>query len=195
MVIPDWLNPDVARAGAYSISHTPYGMIIWGSVPLQEMSVLLNNYHDEFPDCLVDFGLPSYYKCTMVVVRDHECHDKWHAEVDKILDSEYENDQEARWLHGLDTGLSSLCIFHHMKQGILQEGQEVHIPHDHDDFGRCYRLLEIKPAWRKRMSEMGENYPEWKPFFDHWNELEADYVAGRFKQVDERIKQITGENA
>lgn len=78
---------------------------------------------------------------------------------------------EVEWWHGTDTGLSSKCIWLHMRGGTERKDH----PLDPDDFGRCYRLLKLFPAWRKRIREMGEVSPQWRRLAKHWRELERLY--------------------
>jgi len=76
------------------------------------------------------------------------------------------------WLSGRDTGTSSCTIY-----SVMQNTGMGHydVPHDPDDFGRCYRLLQLFPEWRKRLPEMLPRFPEWKGMIDRWDELTALY--------------------
>ncbi len=183
----NWIDPDAAKALAYSVLHTPHGMIVWGSVPVEDISFIFGNFVNNFPDSVIDFGLPSFYKCTMVVCRDRTSLRRWRAEVDLVLDAKYGHNPEERWLYGIDTGLSSICIFNYMKG---YANADIHVPHDSDDFGRCYRLLDIIPDWRTRMPEMGRHYSQWKPFTDCWSELESYYRNKHFKPLNDRIAKL-----
>ena len=49
------------------------------------------------------------------------------------------------------------------------------IPHDPDDFGRCYRLLQLFPAWKFRLGEVAVRYSEWEPLVREWADLELLY--------------------
>ena len=48
-------------------------------------------------------------------------------------------------------------------------------PVDPSDFGRCFRLLELIPRWRKRMPEMAAIGGGWEALVPVWGELEALY--------------------
>ena len=76
------------------------------------------------------------------------------------------------WLRGRDTGTSSLTILE-VLAGYPTDRHDV--PHDSDDFGRCFRLLQLFPQFRPRMPEVAARFPEWKPLVDRWAELEALY--------------------
>lgn len=78
------------------------------------------------------------------------------------------------WLASDDTGISSKTIYRHMLgYPVLQPGY----PHDPSDFGRCYRLLALMPAWRARMGEMAAFGKEWARLAAAWDGLTALYEA------------------
>lgn len=63
------------------------------------------------------------------------------------------------------------------------------IPHDHDDFSRCYKLLNIFPEWKNRMSEVAIVFPKWKPLIQNWQyitelyELEKERKDGKLTRT------------
>jgi len=78
------------------------------------------------------------------------------------------------WAHGRDSGTSSLTIYsaitgHPSPHGCFD------VPHDPDDFGRCYRLLKLFPAWREKLAETINICKEWEPFVAAWDELTELY--------------------
>lgn len=78
------------------------------------------------------------------------------------------------WLANGDTGISSKVIWGVM-MGRPSGNRWDSEPADPADFGRCYRLLKIMPAWRGRLSEVAARYPEWTGLVDAWDELTALY--------------------
>ncbi|MGB8480705.1 MAG: hypothetical protein WCE63_18005 [Acidobacteriaceae bacterium] len=50
------------------------------------------------------------------------------------------------------------------------------VPYDPADFGRCYRLLQLFPAWKPRLDEVAARYPAWRPLVREWSALESLYV-------------------
>lgn len=78
------------------------------------------------------------------------------------------------WFNGRDTGTSSLTIY-----SVFMHRASPHnrydAPRDPNDFGRCYRLLHLMPAWRPRLAEVAARYPIWGPMVDRWDELVALY--------------------
>jgi hypothetical protein len=83
---------------------------------------------------------------------------------------------EGRWLAGGDTGSSSITIWSVMTGWAMPNGRAPSVPWDPDDFGRCHRLLERFPAWRQRMPEVAEMYPEWAGLVAAWGELTSLYL-------------------
>lgn len=78
------------------------------------------------------------------------------------------------WAVGRDTGTSSLTIYHVMTGKPSHQGR-YDIPYDPDDFGRCYRLLQLFPQWRERLPEVAKKFPEWRGLVGAWDELTALY--------------------
>ena len=83
-----------------------------------------------------------------------------------------------QWIVGRDTGISSKTIWSVMMGAVPENPHPFHfdVPHDPDDFGRCYRLLQAVPEWRGRLPEVAARFPEWGPLVDAWGELEEMYV-------------------
>ena len=85
------------------------------------------------------------------------------------------SDGDARaWVGNGDTGTSSLTIWS-VLTGYPSPHGRYDVPHDPDDFGRCYRLLQVMPLWRSRLVEVVEKCHDWTPFVDAWDELTALY--------------------
>ncbi len=79
------------------------------------------------------------------------------------------------WVVGGDTGTSSQTIWSVMV-GVKHDRPWT--PLDSDDFGRCYRLLELVPEWRKRLPEVAALHPDWKPLVREWDRLTSLYEKG-----------------
>ncbi len=78
------------------------------------------------------------------------------------------------WAVSRDTGTSSKTIYSAITGRKIDR---IGIPYDPDDFGRCYRLLKLFPAWRKELDKVAVLCPRWKPFVEAWDELTALYEA------------------
>lgn len=79
------------------------------------------------------------------------------------------------WLQSGWVGTSSETIYRTLMGESIRRAD---IPYDPDDFSRCYRLLQCVPAFRPRLGEVGQKYPEWVPFVEAWDELTALYEEG-----------------
>ena len=78
------------------------------------------------------------------------------------------------WYESRDTGTSSMTIFHVMT-GRPTKGDEYSVPLDPDDFGRCYRLLNLFSDWKPRLPEVAVRFPEWRPMVERWDEMTSLY--------------------
>ena len=85
------------------------------------------------------------------------------------------------WLLGDDTGCSSETICRFM---MGKPDYSPSIPHDADDFGRCYRLLILFPQWLERLPELAQKYSCWRPMVREWDKLTAMYEKGMNNQWD-----------
>lgn len=160
---------------------------------------------------IVVFGIASALGATFAACHKDEI-PAWEAEVDagvalkaSRLADDPESVAELTWLFGRDTGQSSKTIFCVLsKQEIYRElthvrlGGRGHLPNDSSDFGRCHRLLELFPAWRDRLPEVAECFPEWKPLVESWERLTALYLeelpAGTCPKLYREIKRLTGKS-
>lgn len=101
-----------------------------------------------------------------------------------------------QWLENGDTGVSSKTIWSVM-MGSGQDRLGSDVPHDPDDFGRCYRLLKVMPAWRARLGEVAAKHPAWRGLVDSWDELTALYEEELPKKsapkLYARMRQLIGE--
>jgi hypothetical protein len=101
------------------------------------------------------------------------------------------------WALSRDTGVSSFTIY----AAITGRHSPYHfdVPHDPDDFGRCYRLLKIFPSWRAQLSKTVELHEAWKPFIEQWDELtslfegEFAHGSGPDYKLFNRIRELRGQ--
>ena len=99
----------------------------------------------------------------------------WRKEINSDLDK---LDPQSKWWRGLDVGTSSASIFAvfcddgwKYAAGEIGKGST---PSDADDFGRCKRLLDTFPEWRKNLHKVPEAYPDtkWGKIIERWDALE-----------------------
>lgn len=98
------------------------------------------------------------------------------------------------WLHGPDTGLSSITIYCVMTRNMVPLGDHgPRTPMDSDDLGRCVRLLDRFPEWRARIQEM-DVVPGWSGLSASWAHLEQlyrkDLAAGNFSRTNVAIQGL-----
>ena len=83
----------------------------------------------------------------------------------------------ANWPESRDVGVSSATIYYAFT-GVNSYNDRKHgVPHDPDDFGRCYRLLKLRPDWLGALPTVAIKFPEWKPFVREWPKLTEMYEA------------------
>ena len=80
-----------------------------------------------------------------------------------------------------DTGLSSetiACALGHLTwEELINRPNSFRdqgwVPLDADDFGRCYRLLELIPEWKSMLPQVAEEHPNtaWPKLVENWDEL------------------------
>ncbi len=112
-----------------------------------------------------------------------------------IKPRQVEQGQAFAWLTSGDTGISSKTIWSVLMPHKINEWYwHPDVPQDPSDFGRCYRLLKVMPAWRERLPEVAAVYPEWKPFVDAWDELtelyEKEFPTGVAGKLYERMQKL-----
>ncbi|MCK4544612.1 hypothetical protein KAU43_03670 [candidate division WOR-3 bacterium] len=104
------------------------------------------------------------------------------------------------WMSGNDTGVSSKTLWMAMKCLKIDDHSIVDIPFDADDFGRCYRLMQIATTEQKQraLKNIDIICPAWKPFVRDWNKLVGYYVeglaSGDYKKFNEKISELNEES-
>lgn len=95
-----------------------------------------------------------------------------------------------QWILSNDTGTSSKTIW-----AVMMHAQcaDPGYPHDADDFGRCYRLLQHFQGWRARLPEVATRYPMWTPLVAAWDELTAFYEQKNYRALYDRIDAMRDE--
>lgn len=193
--------------GSYTVEHYQYGMVIRGPLPIDDFGALTEAAKKRGFDIL-DAGIGAHLGGTaetnsVMVLASKESSAAWRAEIEQGLRDKYPDEPELQWVYGCDTGTSSLTIFLTLKSTkrfLPWEHMPPHqdflpgVPHDPDDFGRCYRLLELFPEWRERLAEVAAKYPMWQPFVVAWPGMEAlwreESPSGECPKLYEVLKAI-----
>ena len=162
---------------SYTVETHPHGVLIRGSVPLDELAALFNVWRSQ-GWMLLHTGIARVTGASFAITDKKEHLDAWLAELREEAAKEAGGDRELEWQLGTDTGISSLTMFavlteKHAAVAIARRGPRPAPPQDPDDFGRCYRLLQAFPEWWGRLGEVVERYPEWKRLVDQWGHLTA----------------------
>lgn len=77
------------------------------------------------------------------------------------------------WLCSSDTGVSSKTMVSAIT-GVPME--DVDVPHDPSDFGRCHRLLTAVPELREHLALVSKKYPKWNEIIGNWDRLTSLYL-------------------
>lgn len=106
---------------------------------------------------------------------------------------------ELEWVIGDDTGVSSKAIWAVM-MGAVDASARWHNyapPADPSDFGRCYRLLALFPAWRTMLGRVATRFPLWGPMVAAWEEMERlyrrDLDSGQSVELYDLMKRLEAE--
>lgn len=107
------------------------------------------------------------------------------------------------WYCSSDKGASSMYMWRHMIRGELGKFDATKYSHyidirvlvkfriteypyhpvDIHDFGRCYRLLELIPEWKSKITIMKDVSPKWLHLVTYWDALTNMYRAGQYQDV------------
>jgi hypothetical protein len=104
-------------------------------------------------------------------------------------------DELARW-YATDSGVSSCTILAELvpemrRLALHRLGEHgADVPHDPDDFGRCYRLLKILGEDSGALILVSLAHPKWSGLVDAWDELTRLYENEEFQRLYERMKEL-----
>ena len=179
-------------------AHNNRGILVFGSITVEDLNALVILWGERGYDTFAS-GISSALGATFALCNKSEVK-AWEDEITSSLKSQSSEDNEFAWLNGTDTGTSSKTIFRILSK---EHGSKVpnstffnpDIPHDPADFGRCYRLLKLFPAWRNRLVEVSSVYPAWTPLVTAWDKLEALYEdespSGSCPRLYSKMLEIT----
>ena len=95
------------------------------------------------------------------------------------------------WARGRDVGISAGTIYAAGTHSATPCGV-YGVPHDPDDFARCYRLLKLFPELCKGLLRTVDLCKQWGPFVASWNELTVLYEREAWDALYARIKELEG---
>jgi hypothetical protein len=181
---------------SYTIEHHPHGVLVIGPVPLGDFAALTKLVP---ADGVLHSGVASYYGATLAMGGVAEM-EQWAVEIEESVKN-FEP-PEYRFVSGTQHGVSSLTIVLALskdepslaKARRDRYGRELEpdVPHDSADFGRCRKLLELRPDWAARMPEVAVKFPEtkWGRLTPCWDELTALYDAKDYAKLDASIRRL-----
>ncbi len=155
--------------GSYQVQDHPHGVAVIGSVPVNDL-VALTEMWSKRGLKMMSLSLASVLGATLVVVKDDAAERAWRESIGAT-------EKNPDWLRSGDTGTSSKTIYSVLSGISCLDQYGPSVPHDGDDFGRCYRLLKRFPDWRNRMGEVAAKYPEWAPLVREWDKITVMYEA------------------
>ncbi|MBP9794118.1 MAG: hypothetical protein KBC56_08980 [Flavobacterium sp.] len=82
------------------------------------------------------------------------------------------------WLANGERGISANTIFQTISGVQALKGNPSH-PHDPDDFGRCYKLLQAIPEWRSQMNKLRRLSIAWDNLVENWDKLTEMYEQNK----------------
>lgn len=164
----------------YTMEVNQNGFVIRGPLPLDDMSAIVRlAKKNGFTQ--IDAGVAQALRASFVITNVAGSK----AMRSAVTEANAGLSKEDRWLHGSERGMSSETIFGIMTGKPVGEGS---IPLDPDDFGRCYRLLELFPEWRPRLHEVAAKYPEWSGLVACWPDLTALFEAKKYRELYDVMK-------
>lgn len=103
-----------------------------------------------------------------------------------------------RWILGYNVGTSSKTIWAVMMGAVAgrEPWHQFDVPHDPDDFSRCYMLLVFLSEWRDRLPEVATIFPKWVGFVREWNKLTQMYVElneGNWSEMHDFMRLLEDE--
>ncbi len=107
------------------------------------------------------------------------CKKTW--EEPKVDKNKSVHDRAMWWFEVSERGLSSMTMWNCF---MGNKGFSIHHPSDPSDFGRCWKLLETVPEWKKELYKLKSLSPIWSNLVDNWDKLNEYYEKMREKKGD-----------
>lgn len=89
------------------------------------------------------------------------------------------------WIGTHDVGISSRTMWCGL-MGLKPENihsYQFDVPHDSDDFSRCFDLVEFSEATEEDLMKVVVVFPYYKPIIDIWGKLVNAYIGKDYKRV------------
>lgn len=177
------MNPkdDSHPIKTYQIVTGSHGVAVFGTVPVRDLVFLAQEW-DRNGLVRVDRVLGYYLRATLAVTRDAASAEAWLSDLGIRKD-------HPDWLFRGEIGISSLTIYSHFakRPDVLMAGRR-DAPFDAERFGRCRRLLAMRPDWEERLDEICISCTHFRNLIPLWSRLTWLYDEGDHAEVTSIIR-------
>lgn len=100
------------------------------------------------------------------------------------------------WIGTRHVGVSSRTMWVALMgvaRGVNDYNGGFDVPHDWDDFSRCYDLVTYGEVTKEELQKVVEAFPFYKPIIDRWDELVEAYLSPGCKGVYRILNSVYGE--
>ena len=101
-----------------------------------------------------------------------------------------------QWIGTHHVGISSRTMWCAL-MGVARYGDasvnSFDVPHDWDDFSRCYDLVVYGEVTKEELQMVVEAFPFYKPIIDRWDELVEAYLSPGGKGVHRILDSVYSE--
>lgn len=185
--------------GGFRVEVTLHGMLVFGAPTVAELDALVGAWagHSE-TKLVLCAGIASALGALTAIAHSREAAAAWRTEVRLGVESRYPDDPQRQWLHGLETGVSSLTMFSVLADSDqLQDRARPTVPAppwDSEDWVRCRNMVDLC-GFRDRLQEVVDRFPEFAPWVQRWDRLEDFATVGPRSALDALAAEAAGESA
>ena len=100
------------------------------------------------------------------------------------------------WIGTRHVGVSSRTMWVALMgvaRGVNDYNGGFDVPHDWDDFSRCYDLVEYGEVTKDELQKVVEAFPFYKPIIDRWDDLVEAYLSPGGKGVYQILDSVYSE--
>nr|DAW80441.1 MAG TPA: hypothetical protein [Caudoviricetes sp.] len=100
------------------------------------------------------------------------------------------------WIGTRHVGVSSRTMWVALMgvaRGVNDYNGGFDVPHDWDDFSRCYDLVKYGEVTKDELQKVVEAFPFYKPIIDRWDDLVEAYLSPGGKGVYQILDSVYSE--
>ena len=96
-----------------------------------------------------------------------------------------DKDKMIEWIGTHHVGVSSKTMWVALMEipNITPNRSDYDVPHDADDFSRCYDLYRFAKLDLNDLRKIEKVFPYWKPIIDVWSNLAIAYIGMCYERV------------